>query len=205
MIFDKVEFKRSIDSELYKTQMNGFNDSTLKEYNPMLMSSIFKKEFRDEKQSEEFIMSYLESAKIIMEETYRIQNKNLDVKKIFLSYSLVLPTVYLCRHCLELAIKNAINSLGKTAKHYHNLSKLWNALREYLKDRDISGEEMNLLNNMGIFIQSIDSIDDNGMKLRYPKQKDNSDSQKEFSWINTRKIVEQTEAFVRQLEKLKLK
>lgn len=50
---------------------------------------------------------------------------------------------------------------------------------------------------------SIDSLDDNGMKLRYPKQKDNTDSQGKFFWVNTRKIVEQTEKFIKQLEKFK--
>lgn len=204
MIFDNCEFKRSIANELYKTQMDGFNDSTLKEYNPILMSTLSKKELRDEKQNEEFIMSYLESAKLIMEETYSRQDNNVGIIKVFSSYSLVLPTIYLCRHCLELAIKRAISSLGKNAKFNHTLSGLWNALREYLKDKDILKEEKTLLNDMGSFIRSIESLDDNGTRLRYPKQTDNSDSQKEFLWVNTRKIVEQTEAFVRQLEYLKL-
>lgn len=204
MIFENCEFKKNIANELYKTQMNGLNDSTLKEYNPILMSPIFKKEVRDEKQTEEFIMSYLESAKLIMEETYSRQDNNLGIRKVFLSYSLVLPTIYLCRHCLELAIKRAINSSGKNAKFNHTLSGLWDGLRECLKDKDILKEEKSLLNDMGSFIRSIELLDDNGTRLRYPKQKDNSDSQKDFLWVNTRKIVEQTEAFVRQLECLRL-
>ncbi len=204
MTFNNYNFKMGKTCELYKTQMNGFNDNTLKEYNPMLMSSLFKKEFRDEKQEQEFIESYLESAKIIMEETYDRQSNNLGIAKTFLNYSLVLPTIYLCRHCLELSIKKAIRALGKSEKFNHSLLGQWSAFRQYLKDNGISREEEALLNDMGKFIEAIELLDDNGMKLRYPKQKDNSDSQKGFLWVNTRKIVEQTELFLQQLEDLRL-
>lgn len=203
MIFGKCEFEGNITKELYKSQMNGFNDKTLKDYNPILMSGMFKEEVREKEQKEEFIMSYLESAKIIMEETYHKQDR-LGVGKIFFSYSLVLPTIYLCRHCLELAIKRAIEMVGKEAKQNHSLLKLWSALRGYLNNNEILETEKATLNEMEKFIRSIDSLDDNGMRLRYSKQKDNSDSQKEFLWANTRRIVEQTEMFVRQLQNIKL-
>ena len=58
MVFGNDEFKKVEIRELYKSQMNGFNDSTLKDYNPMLISSIFKKEFKDSMQEDEFIKSY---------------------------------------------------------------------------------------------------------------------------------------------------
>lgn len=202
MIFNNCEFKNSMTSDLYKNQMNGFNDSTLKDYNPILVSSFYKKEVRDDRQNEEFIMSYLESAKLIMEETYKRQGSNQDIRKVFFSYSLVLPTIYLCRHCLELAIKRSISLLGKTPKLNHSLLGQWSALREYLREKEVTEQEKLLLNNMENFIKNIEDIDDNGMKLRYPKQKDNSDSQQNFLWMNTREIVNQTEAFVKQLDQL---
>lgn len=204
MIFSLYIFKKCKTDELYKTQMKGLKDNTITSYNPMLISSIFKREFRENRQEQEFIESYLESAKIISKEVYRRQKNNMGVEKIFYSYSLVLPVVYLCRHSIELAIKRAIRLLDGNIKFNHSLLKQWNSLREYLNKYNISVKDRDLMNFMGEFINNIELLDDNGIKLRYPKQQDNSYSQQEFLWVDTKNIVNQTELFIRQLEYIKI-
>jgi len=202
MIFSETMFTKVTVEEMYKPQMDGLGDKSLKDFNPVTFSSVFVAEKKKDWAEEEFIKSYLEAARILMNETYR--NQNIEgVSKVFYSYSLVIPTLYLCRHCMELSIKHAIGHLGKEIKQTHGLEGQWNAFRQYLPQEKISGKERTVLKNMGEFVRSVDVLDDNGTKLRYPVQKDSSFSQERFMWANTRAIVKNTEKFIRQLELLR--
>lgn len=201
MIFSEAMFTKVSVEEMYKPQMAGFGDKSLNDFNPVALSSVFVAEKKKDGAEEEFIKSYLEAARILMNETYR--NQNIEgVSKVFYSYSLVIPTLYLCRHCMELSIKHAIGHLGKESKPTHGLEGQWNAFRQYLPREKISGKECTVLKNMGEFVRSVDVLDDNGTKLRYPVQVDRSLSQERFMWANTRVIVENTEKFIRQMELL---
>lgn len=205
MIFKDIIFEKISIEQMYKTQMNRFNDKSLIDFNPIALSSALISDKRKEGAENEFIDSYLEGAKVIMHEIYRKQRQMADgINKIFYNYSLEIPTIYLCRHCIELSIKHAIGRQGKDSKQTHGLEGQWNAFRQYLPQDRISGKERSLLNNMGEFIRSMDSLDDNGTRLRYPVQEDKSYSQENFMWTNTRAIVENTESFVKQLELLEL-
>jgi HEPN domain-containing protein len=185
---------------MYKPQVNGFDDETLQDFNPILFSTTFKDEQKRFGSEIEYIKSYLECSKILAEETYKRQKSTNGIKKIFFNYSLVLPTIYMCRHCLELAIKYAIYKLGKEIKYTHGLEEQWNAFMQYLSQDMISDKERTLLKNMGEFIRYINGLDDNGTKLRYPLQDDKSFSQDQFLWVNTKQIVKSTENFVKQME-----
>lgn len=202
MIFTSIVFKKISVEQMYRLQMNGFGES-LKEFNPITLSSAFISDKRKEGAEKEYIDSYLEGAKVIMDEIYHKQGQVMaGINKIFYNYSLVIPTIYLCRHCIELSIKHAISQQGKESKQTHGLEGQWNAFRQYLPQDRISGKDRSLLNNMGEFVRSMDSLDNNGTSLRYPVQEDKSYSQEKFMWANTRAIVENTERFVKQLELL---
>lgn len=202
MIFSDIIFKKIPVEQMYKSQMEGFGDESLKDFNPMLLSSTYVSEKREEGAEKEFIVSYLEGAKVLMKETYERQ-RPMRIKKIFYSYSLALPTIYLCRHCLELSLKRAIRLFGRDIKLTHGLEGQWCVFRQCLPEKIISGKERSLLNRMGEFIKDIDRLDDNGTRLRYPVQRDKSFSQEQFLWANTKAIVENTESFVKQMDLLK--
>lgn len=203
MIFTSVVFEKTSVEQMYKLQMNGFGDETLKDFNPITLSSAFVADKRKDGAEKEYIDSYVQGAKVIMNAIYRNQGQMaVGINKMFYSYSLSIPAIYLCRHCIELSIKHAISHLGKDGKTTHGLEGQWNAFRQYLPQDRISGKERSLLNNMGEFVRSIDSLDNNGNRLRYPVQEDKSFSQEKFMWANTRAIVENTERFVKQLELL---
>lgn len=202
MIFSDILFERKSVEQMYKSQMEGFDDESLKDFNPILLSCVYVREKKEENAEREFIASYLEGAKVLMKETYKMQGQN-GIKKIFYNYSLVLPTIYLCRHCLELSLKRAIRFLGKDIKLTHGLEGQWDAFRQCLPEKMFSGKERSLLNCMGEFIKDINRLDDNGTRLRYPVQRDKSFSQEKFLWANTKAIVESTESFVKQMELLK--
>lgn len=120
MIFSDIIFRKIPVEQMYKAQMDGFGDESLKDFNPILLSSTYVSEKREESTEKEFIDSYLEGAKVLMKETYERQRR-IGIKKIFYNYSLALPTIYLCRHCLELSLKRAIRLFGKDIKLTHGL------------------------------------------------------------------------------------
>ena len=203
MIFEDIIFTPIQIEELYKPQMlDGFKDKSLPDFNPVTFSSTFVQEVRTDETQKEFIRSYLESAKVLSKELTRLETPRMGIQKVFYNYSLTLPTIYLCRHCMELSIKYAITCVNGQPKEVHGLEKLWSSLLSYLPKKT-SGKERSLLKGMGSFVRAIDCLDDTGTKLRYAINSNGNCNQDIFLWANSRKIVQSTELFVKQLEKLK--
>lgn len=199
MIFKEVLFEAINVEKLYKTQMNGMNDISIPEYNPITFSSVYKEEVRADALQKEFIKSYLESAKILSERLEELEKPRMGIMKVFYNYSLTLPIIYLCRHCLELSIKYAISRIYGKPKAVHGLDKVWSSFLSYLPE-NYSGKERSLLKCMGSFIQNINLLDDTGTKLRYPLEQNGTCTQNKFLWANSKLIVSTTEKFVKQLE-----
>ena len=82
--------------------LDGFKDKSLPDFNPVTFSSTFVQEVRTDETQKEFIRSYLESAKVLAKELTRLETPRMGIQKVFYNYSLTLPTIYLCRHCMEL-------------------------------------------------------------------------------------------------------
>lgn len=200
MIFRDVIFQKVRNQDLYKEKMNGLSDPTLKQFHPLALNCTIKEEFKKDWAEKEFIQSFLQSAKVIGEklEFEVIQTPNV----VFKTYSLSLPAIYLCRHCIELSIKHAISMLNKSPKANHGLSGLWSALRQYIPQEKCLKNEISILKGMSDFINVLNDLDDNGNKLRYAAQIDGSVSQNAFIWVNTMAIIHQTEVFIGQLELL---
>lgn len=195
MIFEDIIFSPVQIEELYKPQMlDGFEDRSLPDFNPVTFSSTFVQEVRADEAQKEFIRSYLESAKALARELDRQEIPRMGITKIFYNYSLTLPIIYLCRHCMELSIKYAITHVNGHPKEVHGLKKLWSSLLSYLPEK-ISGKERSILKGMGSFAQAIDCLDNTGTKLRYATNSDGSCNQDRFLWANSQKIVQSTEMF----------
>lgn len=203
MIFKEVLFKAITVEKLYKSQMNGFNDKSIPEFNLITFSSLFKKEAREDGLQKEFIQSYLESAKILSEKLESINVPEMGITKIFYNYSLTLPIIYLCRHCLELSIKYAISRIDGKPKSVHGLDKIWSSFLSYLP-KNYSEKDQSLLKNMGDFVQAINLLDSTGTKLRYPLEQDGTCTENRLYWANSKLIVDTTEKFVKQLEVLNI-
>ena len=201
MIFKEVLFEAVNVEKLYKSQMNGFNDKSIPEFNLITFSSLFKKEAKEDGLQKEFIQSYLESAKILSERLEELEEPQMGINKVFYSYSLTLPIIYLCRHCLELSIKYAISRIDGKPKNVHGLDKIWSSFLSYLPE-NYSGKERSLLKNMRDFVQDINLLDDTGTKLRYPLEQDGTCTENKVKWANSKLIVDTTEKFVKQLELL---
>lgn len=201
MIFKEVLFEAVNVEKLYKSQMNGFNDKSIPDFNFITFSSILKEEVREDWMQKEFIQSYLESAKVLSERLEEMQKLQAGITKVIYNYSLTLPIIYLCRHCLELSIKYAISRVHGKPKKVHGLDKIWSSFLSYLP-KDRSEEDQSLLKSMENFVHNINLLDDTGTKLRYPLDQDETCIENRIYWANSKLIVATTEKFVKQLESL---
>lgn len=168
MIFKEKKWESISDElSLYKRQVNGLNDPCLKDYDPLLFSACFKEEYKRSKMTEEYIKSFIEAAKALSKATKEQQSNFPEINKIFYSYSLTLPTLYLCRHSMEMVIKYSLEILHVEFKKIHKLNELWDKLVKSIPKEFQSGKERTIISNMGLFVEKMNSLDENGQRLRY--------------------------------------
>ena len=203
---EKNIFKSHIFSEvkketLYKRQMtDGFADKTLHQFAPLAFSVVAKQEYKHEMLESEFIDSFLEAAKLLAKAS-RHNNVPMPGVYVFYQYSLVLPVLYMVRHCMELSIKRAIRLVGGNPKRKHKLDGLWSSLVFYLPEKRSVADEK-VLRYMHDFVKCIDLLDDNGEKLRYPVGNDKQLTQDTFYWVDCVAVTETLDCFVKQLNAL---
>ena len=196
MIFKAYKWENiSDESQLYKKQVNGLNDPCLKDYNPLLLSAFCKKEYKKDEMTKEFIKSFIEAAKSLSKAVKEEQSTN----KIFYIYSLTLPALYLCRHSIEMVIKYSLDSLHKDYRKMHKLKALWNELFKAISSNLQNDKERSIINNMGLFVDYLNNLDDNGQRLRYAIQSSGDMSQEDFLWVNLQNIVDSSERFIDQI------
>lgn len=201
MIFKETLFEAVKENDLYKAKMKyGLEDESLSHFCPLTISSMLKEEYRTESFENEYIDSYLESARVLAMHNMEICHPSENAKLIFSNKTCLLPMLFMIRHAIELSIKKAISNIGKEPKQVHGLEKLWNSFNSYLPNT-LSTEEENILTNMRVFVKCIDKLDETGTKLRYSKEKE-SLTQERFLWVNPLLIVDVTETFIFQLRNI---
>lgn len=200
-IFKSHIFFKVKKETLYKRQMmDGSKDKTLYQFAPLAFSAVAKQEYKHETFESEFIDSFLESAKMLAKVS-RYNSAPMPGIYVFYRYSLVLPVLYMVRHCMELSIKRAIRLVGGDLKWTHKLDGLWSSFLSKLpKERTSEDEEV--LRYMHDFVKYIDFLDDNGEKLRYSEGKDGQLTQDTFYWVDCVAVTETLDRFVKQLNAL---
>ena len=199
-MFKEHVFKMDIPNMYFKSQMNGFDDLTLQNFQFLSYSPSLKVEYRHEKAEMEYIDSYVEAAKIIAQNS---RTHDFIVKSVIKSYSLALPCIFLCRQALELSMKRAITKLNQSYKAIHSLQAIWEKFEGSLCKEVFSSDDERLLLNMKSFIDIISMFDnENATKLRYSEDKNGNLSQNGLLFLNLEKLTETTELFIKQLELL---
>jgi len=115
-------------------------------------------------------------------ESYRKAAEELFIKIKNLGHDtnfLIAPTIYLCRHFLELRLKELIsginysNTEAYSFRDGHNLENLWNIYKSLLSNVDSSiNPNATDLVNVEKLIKEFNIIDSSSMSFRYPVEKD---------------------------------
>ena len=113
-VFNDHVFPKYMSHQVMKSQMDGFNDPTLRDFSLLDSSALMKDEFKADRFDDEFIRSFLNAAK----ELAAAGRKAIDKPGMYLmlEYSYAIPVMFLTRHCIELAIKRAIKRCGAEPK-----------------------------------------------------------------------------------------
>ena len=196
-VFNDHVFHKYMSQQVMKSQMDGFNDPTLRDFSLLDSSALMKDEFKADKFDDEFIRSFLNAAK----ELAAAGRKAIDKPGMYLmlEYSYAIPVMFLTRHCIELAIKRAIKRCGAEPKRDHGLTSLWNSLLSRFP-RQKCREDNRTIKNMGAFVKAVADIDNNGISLRYPQDKSGRLTQDRPLFVNNEEVVSYLEKFVEQLE-----
>ncbi len=196
-VFNDHVFPKYMSQQVMKSQMDGFNDPTLRDFSLLDSSALMKDEFKADRFDDEFIRSFLNAAK----ELAAAGRKAIDKPGMYLmlEYSYAIPVMFLTRHCIELAIKRAIKRCGAEPKRDHGLTSLWNSLLSRFP-RQKCREDNRTIKNMGAFIKAVADIDNNGISLRYPQDKSGRLTQDRPLFVNNEEVVSYLEKFVEQLE-----
>lgn len=166
-VFKEHTFPKYNGADVMKSQMNGLDDPTLRDFTLLDMSALMKDEFKEEWFEEEFIRSFL-NATIELAKAGRTAVDKPGMY-VFYMHSYALPVLYLARHCMELSIKRATRKCGFEPKKIHGLKELWDSLVSRFP-RQRNREDRRVIKNMGNFVAAIASVDNNGISLRYPKK-----------------------------------
>lgn len=196
-VFNDHVFPKYMSQQVMKSQMDGFNDPTLRDFSLLDSSALMKDEFKADRFDDEFIRSFLNAAK----ELAAAGRKAIDKPGMYLmlEYSYAIPVMFLTRHCIELAIKRAIKRCGAEPKRDHGLTSLWNSLLSRFP-RQKCCEDNRTIKNMGAFVKAVAGIDNNGISLRYPQDKSGRLTQDRPLFVNNEEVVSYLEKFVEQLE-----
>lgn len=196
-VFNDHVFPKYMSQQVMKSQMDGFNDPTLRDFSLLDSSALMKDEFKADRFDDEFIRSFLNAAK----ELAAAGRKAIDKPGMYLmlEYSYAIPVMFLTRHCIELAIKRAIKRCGAEPKRDHGLTSSWNSLLPRFP-RQKCREDNRTIKNMGAFVKAVADIDNNGISLRYPQDKSGRLTQDRPLFVNNEEVVSYLEKIVEQLE-----
>lgn len=114
-------------------------------------------------------------------ESYRKAAEELFIKikdSDFDTHFLIAPTIYLCRHFIELRLKELISGINysntgiNSFPDGHNLETLWNTYKSLLNNADssIKPNATDLI-NVGKLIKEFNLIDSSSISFRYPVEK----------------------------------
>ena len=201
-LFKKKVFTLESEEAYIKYKMNGLNDPTLPDFKLLSTAPITKEKFKKEDITKEYILSYINSAKLLAD-ACNVDNNN-SVKLIMLTYSFSIPCLFLCRQAIELKIKDCLEKRQINYIPIHSIVSLWNTLETSLINEEVTDEDKIIISEMNRFINLLSKLDnENATKLRYPKDKSGNISQERVVFVCLKKIVDTAYLLIKQLDNIK--
>lgn len=116
------------------------NSPELFNWDMVLISSLYKKEYKDDESEKEIINGYANAVNCIANEIKVQNHPNIGVLT-FRSNSLVVPFIFLCRHTVELILKYLRKCLGLDTPNKHGLQGLWDEIEKKLIEANPTEKE----------------------------------------------------------------
>lgn len=132
----------------------------------ILVSSLYKKEYKDDENEKEVINGYANAVDCIAN-GIKVQNHPGVGVLAFRSNSLVVPFIFLCRHTVELILKYLRKCLGLNTPNKHGLLYLWDEIEKTLIEANPSVTEA--IAGLREYISVLEELDPDGSHSRYSK------------------------------------
>lgn len=197
-VFNNHVFPKWSKGEVFKDKIEISDEHDRTEFALLDFSFCKKEGAKLDSFENEFIQSFLHAVETLAEKR---RDSVCPGAYVVTQYSEVIPVLYLTRHCMELALKQAIRRVGYDPKKTHGLVPLWNSLWSHFPNQR-TGEDGRAIKNMGAFVRAIDGVDKDGASLRYPMDRTGSFTQDKPLFVSCDKIAFYLEKFVEQLSEL---
>lgn len=197
-VFTDYFFPCMQESILYKEGKKAFPNTALFQFTPLSFSFTIIPDVRNEYLEKEYIIAFFMSAKHLASIIYDA-DEAVNGSTLFKTYSLVIPVLYLTRHCMELMMKKIIREFGGNVEKIHKLKRLWCQLEEFLRKRTLNKRDEQVIDYMREFVLYVDILDENGTRFRYSTTNKGKPSFDGFYWVNCNAVVFYLECFLQQL------
>lgn len=126
------------------------------------VSSIIKKELQRSGAKFEIVQSYLHAIDVLAAEP-----QNYSRFKIISMRTVWVPLLFLCRHAVELSLKNALELTNvKVEKPTHNITSLWKKIVESNRPH-ITKEDRPIIDRIAVLVKVLSKLDPDGEHFRY--------------------------------------
>ena len=132
----------------------------------VLVSSLYKKEYKDDENEKEVINGYANAVDCIAN-AIKVQNHPRVGVLAFRSNSLVVPFIFLCRHTVELILKYLRKRFGLSNPNKHGLLCLWVGVEKKLIEANLLIKEPT--EGLREYISVLEELDPDGSHARYSK------------------------------------
>ncbi len=158
------------------------------EWSLLKTSAFFVKENREQQAEKEIIDSYVCCMNKICAEIKKEFRYKIHLIK---TYSLCIPYLYICRHLIELVLKKSIENETKKIKNGHNIMLLWKECKQYNSDKNLEYYDE--------LIDTFNSMDDNGEKFRYVKDRDGNEFENKPVFLNVDNIKNDINCLIKDI------
>lgn len=177
-------------NKFIREKFNGLTEEVYK-WDFISISPFFTEDLRTKTSEKEIIDAYLHSAECLYM-CFHKESNPIENMKVFRMNQMCMPFLFLCRHTLELLIKAVLNSKQGKVKKIHKLQELWNKLKNEI---EINNADFDML------IDVLNTIDDDGCKLRYASDGKGNNYNEKPCFIRADLILETTKDIYNNLIK----
>lgn len=184
-------------SDIIRHQIDGLTSETLV-WNIVELSPAMKPEFQMERAKYGVLHAYISAVKYLANDL--ICSTQAPGMMILRENSLCIPFLFLCRHTIELALKNAIEKITDQYPKGHRIINLWKSFMNLISI--VTEDEKEMLTSMENLVKALDEYDPDGSQSRYAMSNNKQLYHEDITFIKVDLIADYVGSFANQLERL---